>query len=194
MAKSYEELKNEISAITNEVEDGANTANRIGGAMADIADFAKESLEAQEERINEETDIKISGLVVQETGDGEKVVMSQKAVSGKFIEFESEVNGFKLDIKNSATTVKSNTQLILGDLYNLSNLANSQVRVRTLDASGNVVETLGYIPENTTRTIVAKTSHASLEFYCSVGVNVVIESQKGLAKTIEIRIRHKIAN
>lgn len=92
MAKSYEELKNEISAITNEVEDGANTANRIGGAMADIADFAKESLEEQEERINEETDIKISGLVVQETGDGEGVVMSQKAVSGKLAELESETS------------------------------------------------------------------------------------------------------
>lgn len=90
MAKSYEELKNEISAITNEVEDGANTANRIGGAMADIADFAKESLEAQEERINEETDIKIGGLVVQETGDGEGVVMSQKAVTEKIGELASK--------------------------------------------------------------------------------------------------------
>ena len=100
MAKSYEELKNEISAITNEVEDGANTANRIGGAMDDIVNYTKESLEAQEERINEETDIKIEGLVVQETGDGENVVMSQKAVSGKLDELKFKTNALveKIDI------------------------------------------------------------------------------------------------
>lgn len=80
MAKSYEELKNEISAITNEVEDGANTANRIGGAMADIADFAKEV-----------TEQKIKKLVVQETGDGEGVVMSQKAVTEKIGEVKTEL-------------------------------------------------------------------------------------------------------
>jgi len=54
MAKSYEEVKDVISVIKNEVEDGRNTAQRVGGAMDDIVEYANESLEAQEQRINEE--------------------------------------------------------------------------------------------------------------------------------------------
>lgn len=136
MAKSYEELKNEISAITNEVEDGANTANRIGGAMADIADFAKESLEAQEERINEETDIKISGLVVQETGDGEGVVMSQKAVTG-------------LDSKMSVSFANPSIPV-----FNIDTVEGTVVVLSNIYWGYNSGETKdNYIPKDTTFTI-----------------------------------------
>jgi len=134
MAKSYEELKNEISAITNEVEDGANTANRIGGAMADIADYTKESLEAQEERINEYTDSKIAEGIVQETGDGENVVMSQKAVSEELSELGSEVNGVEFS-KNLSVSPNDNISYANSALQ-VSIPAGVKFRVTLSESSG----------------------------------------------------------
>lgn len=120
MAKSYEELKNEISAITNEVEDGANTANRIGGAMADIADFAKE--ETMELEIN--TEQKFRDLVVQETGDGEGVVMSQKAVSEKFSQYTFIYSSGRIpEITNIGTLNEPiySVVIVQGDYYIMNN-------------------------------------------------------------------------
>ena len=62
-------------------------SEEIDGVVTDIYN----SLATQEQRINETTDKKITGLVVQETGDGENVVMSQKAVSEKIGEVLSQV-------------------------------------------------------------------------------------------------------
>lgn len=44
MAKDFESLKQQALLIKNEVEDGANTAERIGGILEDILDFDNEKL------------------------------------------------------------------------------------------------------------------------------------------------------
>lgn len=40
--KSYDEIKSEINGIKNEVDPGANTAERVGTSLSDILDFANE--------------------------------------------------------------------------------------------------------------------------------------------------------
>ena len=84
-----------------------------GGESVDLHEYpTKEELNAklstQEERINEETDIKISGVIVQETGDGEGVVMSQKAVSEKLAELGSEVDSVE-SVTNSLNIISNET-------------------------------------------------------------------------------------
>lgn len=44
MAKDFESLKQQALLIKNEVDDGANTAERIGGILEDILDFDNEKL------------------------------------------------------------------------------------------------------------------------------------------------------
>lgn len=123
MAKTYEEVKAVISVIKNEVEEGSNTAQRVGGAMDDIVDYTKES-------INEEINSKFGELVVQETGDGEGIVMSQKAVSGKFTELKSEINK-PID---DAYLVHSMADFEQGNISDITGeLSDSLARMRSKD-------------------------------------------------------------
>lgn len=70
MAKEFDVLKELANVIKNEVEDGANTASRVGGMFVDVVE------KIQDEHID----------VVQELGDDEKAVVSQKAVTNELIE------------------------------------------------------------------------------------------------------------
>jgi hypothetical protein len=65
MAKEFDVLKEQANVIKNEVEDGANTASRVGGMFVDVVE------KIQDEHID----------VVQELGDDEDAVMSQKTVT-----------------------------------------------------------------------------------------------------------------
>ena len=44
MAKDIETLKQQALQIKNEVEDGANTADRVGGMFGDMLDYNDEKL------------------------------------------------------------------------------------------------------------------------------------------------------
>ena len=44
MAKDFESLKQQALVIKNEVEDGANSSERIGGILEDILDYNNEKL------------------------------------------------------------------------------------------------------------------------------------------------------
>ena len=44
MAKDIETLKQQALQIKNEVEDGANTADRVGGMFSDMLDYNDEKL------------------------------------------------------------------------------------------------------------------------------------------------------
>lgn len=44
MAKDIETLKQQALQIKNEVEDGANTADRVGGMFGDMLDYNEEKL------------------------------------------------------------------------------------------------------------------------------------------------------
>lgn len=52
MAKDFESLKQQALLIKNEVDDGANTAERIGGILEDILDFDNEKLTELDSRVS----------------------------------------------------------------------------------------------------------------------------------------------
>lgn len=90
--------------------DGIEWANNgeVGGESVDMHEYAtKDELSAE-----------ISGLVVQETGDGENVVMSQKAVSEKFIELDQYSTIYPLKGKDD-DYVQKRIHLVTGRKYRI---------------------------------------------------------------------------
>lgn len=92
--------------------DGIGWANNgeVGGESVDLHEYPTKDelnneLSLAKESINKETDSKIVGLVVQETGDGEGVVMSQKAVTEKIDELK--LGNDALRIERITTDVNS---------------------------------------------------------------------------------------
>lgn len=55
MAKDFESLKQQALVIKNEVEDGANSSERIGGILEDILDYNEEKRKELEEKIGSQT-------------------------------------------------------------------------------------------------------------------------------------------
>ena len=92
---TIDEIKQQAEAVKNATQVGENTAVRVGGALAGLADIAKQQdfelgKKADKETVNTELGKKFDKeSVVQESGDSEELVMSQKAVSDKFIELSN---------------------------------------------------------------------------------------------------------
>ena len=78
------EIKQQAEAVKNATQVGENTAERVGGALAGLADIVK----AQEDNICKKFD---KESVVQELGKAEDKVMSQKAVSIKLNDLSNKV-------------------------------------------------------------------------------------------------------
>lgn len=86
---TIDEIKQQAAAVKNATQVGENTAERVGGALDGLADVAKE----QEDNIRKKADKAYADSelakkfdkdsIVQESGDAEDKVMSQKAVSAK---------------------------------------------------------------------------------------------------------------
>lgn len=55
MAKDFESLKQQALVIKNEVEDGANSSERIGGILEDMLDYDEEKRKELEEKIGSQT-------------------------------------------------------------------------------------------------------------------------------------------
>lgn len=55
MAKDFESLKQQALVIKNEVEDGANSSERIGGMFSDMLDYNEEKRKELEEKIGSQT-------------------------------------------------------------------------------------------------------------------------------------------
>ena len=70
------EIKQQAAAVKNATQVGENTAERVGGALAGLADIAKHQDVELGNKLDKES-------VVQESGEAEDKVMSQKAVSDK---------------------------------------------------------------------------------------------------------------
>jgi hypothetical protein len=102
---TIDEIKQQAAAVKNATQVGENTAERVGGALAGLADIAK----AQEDNIGKKADKadmdvelakkfdKVS--VVQETGTATDKVMSQKAVTDNLTELQNTV--FPLEVSLS---------------------------------------------------------------------------------------------
>ena len=72
--ETINEIKQQAAAVKNATQVGENTADRVGGALAGLADIAEQQDTELGKKFDKES-------VVQESGDAEDKVMSQKAVS-----------------------------------------------------------------------------------------------------------------
>ena len=70
------EIKQQAAAVKNATQVGENTAERVGGALAGLADIAKQQDVELGKKFNKEN-------IAQEFGDSKDKVMSQKAVTDK---------------------------------------------------------------------------------------------------------------
>ena len=92
------EIKQQAEAVKNATQVGENTAMRVGGALAGRADIAKEQEDNIRKKADKETmDVELGKKfdkesVVQESGDADDKVMSQKAVSDKLNDLLSTIN------------------------------------------------------------------------------------------------------
>lgn len=87
---TIDEIKQQAEAVKNATQVGENTAERVGGALAGLADIAK----AQEDNIGKKADKAAvdaelgkkfnKSEIVQTTGEAEDKVMSQKVISREF--------------------------------------------------------------------------------------------------------------
>ena len=86
------EIKQQAEAVKNATQVGENTAMRVGSALSGLADIAKQHDVELAKKFDKES-------VVQESGDAEDKVMSQKAVSDKFSDLSNKendiANGFR---------------------------------------------------------------------------------------------------
>lgn len=79
MAKDFESLKQQALLIKNEVDDGANTAERIGGILEDILDFDNEKL----------TELEISGFHINTQEYKKSGVLQSDGTVKAFSEWET---------------------------------------------------------------------------------------------------------
>lgn len=92
---AIDEIKQQAEAVKNATQVGENTAVRVGGALAGLADIAKQQEDNIRKKANKaDMDVELGKKfdkesVAQESGDSEELVMSQKAVSDKFIELSN---------------------------------------------------------------------------------------------------------
>ena len=89
------EIKQQAAAVKNATQVGENTADRVGGALAGLADIAEQQDTELGKKFDKES-------IVQESGESEDKVMSQKVVSTKLI-----------DISNSYGHTEKVSQIIL---------------------------------------------------------------------------------
>ncbi len=102
---TIEEIKQQAEAVKNATQVGENTAERVGGALAGLADIAKQQdvelskkantsdvntkFAEEKKRLDAELDKKFDkGSVAQEFGDSEDKVVSQSALPFRYIQNE----------------------------------------------------------------------------------------------------------
>lgn len=93
---TIDEIKQQAAAVKNATQVGENTAMRVGGALAGLAEIADQQdskLSDLDAELNKKLD---KQSVVQESGEYEDKVMSQKAVTENFTK-EANIVNTKLD-------------------------------------------------------------------------------------------------
>lgn len=142
MAKEFDVLKEQANVIKNEVEDGANTASRVGGMFEDIVDRMQSGV----------TEVNVSQLYPTDGVDGGnkytlslavKKVPSELKVAGvkvRFINIDGNVEIWEYDGKGSYNKVGYSKFL---DIENL--LSNKQVF--------DVYKKYGYLKEDGTLSV-----------------------------------------
>ena len=102
---TIDEIKQQAEAVKNATQVGENTAARVGGALAGLADITKQHEENIGKKADKETVDAALGKkfdkvsVVQETGTATDKVMSQKVVTDNLTELQNTV--FPLEVSLS---------------------------------------------------------------------------------------------
>lgn len=143
---TIDEIKQQAAAVKNATQVGENTAERVGGALAGLADIAKQQdtelgkkantadvdtkFTEEKKRVDAELGKKFDkDNVVQESGDSEELVMSQKAVSAKLSDLDKKLNRNLLAIEFDDETGDLNA--IIGQDSTISSVST--------DEDGNVI-------------------------------------------------------
>lgn len=149
------EIKQQAAAVKNATQVGENTAERVGGVLAGLADIA----EQQEDNIDKKLDRE---SVVQEPGNAEDKVMSQKAVStniNRFLskslpktDFERAYIGqqdFSIDVKRG-TNVSANFEVFIPQGISIS----FKVIQEILNNAGSCIFSFYYDENNKVRKVL----------------------------------------
>lgn len=81
---TIDEIKQQAAAVKNATQVGENTAERVGGALYGLAEIAEQQDTELGKKVDKES-------VVQESGEAEDKVMSQKAVSDKLSDLKNSL-------------------------------------------------------------------------------------------------------
>ena len=121
---TIDEIKQQAAAVKNATQVGENTAERVGGALAGLADIAKQQDTELGKKANKaDMDVELGKKfdkesVVQEPGEAEDMVMSQKVVTDKLSD---------LGLKIPVVSLFGNDNVAIGKSINPSNGAISDV-------------------------------------------------------------------
>ena len=100
------EIKQQAAEVKNATQVGENTADRVGGALAGLADIAEQQDTELGKKFDKES-------VVQESGDSEDKVMSQKAVSDKLSDLSDFINNVCLFTYKLGNPINSQLECIV---------------------------------------------------------------------------------
>lgn len=107
MTTTIDEIKQQAEAVKNATQVGENTAERVGGALAGLADIVKQ----QDSKLSDLAEKKFDKEnIAQEFGDSEELVMSQKVVSDSLYSLSEEAVGYDdfEDIKGRLSVAQNN--------------------------------------------------------------------------------------
>lgn len=137
------EIKQQAAAVKNATQVGENTAMRVGGALAGLADIA----EQQDVELGKKFD---KASIVQESGDAEDKVMSQKATTNAIADettrakaAEREINA-KIGNNDISVVIARNVLNKEDEDYTIGKIIDQHGTWRSGSYSGFV--TTGYIP------------------------------------------------
>ena len=85
------EIKQQAEAVKNATQVGENTAERVGGALAGLADIAKQHDVELGKKFDKDS-------VAQESGDAEDKVMSQKATTDAIADETKHIGNWLIDL------------------------------------------------------------------------------------------------
>lgn len=100
---TIDEIKQQAEAVKNATQVGENTAERVGGVLAGLADIAKQ----QDTELGKKFD---KTSVAQDSGYSEKLVMSQNAVSTKLSDLEKKI-GDRFVVEGDVTNLPDEEDL-----------------------------------------------------------------------------------
>lgn len=136
MAKDFESLKQQALVIKNEVEDGANSSERIGGILEDILDYNNEKFTGLEEKIGEvSVGLKETvDLLYKAVETQEDISSSVQFTDGYFLQAnESQSTTFGKESPNSGTSVSEYI-----DIANVTEITISVFKSNTTTDNGCV--------------------------------------------------------